>query len=476
MHLRPVLNVWNQSVMENSTKHCMNRRASSALILITIFFVIGELGIVRGDNVLEADGPRQNLTSVNKIYSTSTAQPAMLAIRGGTILSIHDLIAVLPPAGLTGLQAEGIGSRITAENLRILALGVGQTGIVGARGMDGGSAILDGGKIEIVGDNSFGLFADNGTVRAKGKLTISMTGADSHGVEARGIGSVEIDPNTTITTTGRGGIGIVALTGGPVTANGITITTSGLLSPAGFNADGAAALGGTIDLKNSSVRTSGVNADGLHVFDGHSKIFGTNLTIATSGLGAAGAEADNGGSIQLNGGSITTAGVNAYGAFVSGAGSSIAFTNSNVLSSKGSGASVDNGARLILAGSSLTALLHGIVASGGTAAAPNSIVMSGGNLITVSGDAFQVQNGAANITVSNSATVTGNSALLRGLDPHSPTVVNFNATHASLFGDIFADPASQTTVNLTDSTGLTCKVNPPPVGLVGDKRFVGRSQ
>jgi hypothetical protein len=51
MHLRPVLNVWNQSVMENSTKHGMHPRASSALILIAIFFVVGELGVVRGDNV-----------------------------------------------------------------------------------------------------------------------------------------------------------------------------------------------------------------------------------------------------------------------------------------------------------------------------------------------------------------------------------------------------------------------------------------
>jgi hypothetical protein len=48
------------------------------------------------------------------------------------------------------------------------------------------------------------------------------------------------------------------------------------------------ALGGTINLENSSVKTSGVNADGLHVFDAHSKIFGTNLTIATSGRRAAG--------------------------------------------------------------------------------------------------------------------------------------------------------------------------------------------
>ena len=90
---------------------------------------------------------------------------------------------------MTALQAQGIGSRITAENPGILALGLGQTGISGARGVDGGLVILDGGKIEIAGDNSFGLFGDNGTVKAKGTLNISMSGIDSHGVEAHGIGA-----------------------------------------------------------------------------------------------------------------------------------------------------------------------------------------------------------------------------------------------------------------------------------------------
>jgi hypothetical protein len=61
---------------------------------------------------------------------------------------------------------------------------------------------LDGGKIEIAGDNSFGLFGDDGIVAAKGTLTISMTGLDSHGVEAPGTGSVELDPNTIATTAG----------------------------------------------------------------------------------------------------------------------------------------------------------------------------------------------------------------------------------------------------------------------------------
>ena len=54
MHLRAMLNVWSQSIVENSTKHGKHRRASSAQTLIAIFFVVGELGVVRGDNILEA--------------------------------------------------------------------------------------------------------------------------------------------------------------------------------------------------------------------------------------------------------------------------------------------------------------------------------------------------------------------------------------------------------------------------------------
>ena len=78
---------------------------------------------------------------------------------------------------------------------------------------------------------------------------------------------MELNPNITITTTGAGGAGIFALAGGMVTANGITIATSGLLAPDGFNADGAAALGGTITLENSSISTSGDNASRAEICD-----------------------------------------------------------------------------------------------------------------------------------------------------------------------------------------------------------------
>ena len=547
------------------------KNATFTSFLTGLLLLLGACCPVRADHVLVADGPSQNLESVGQIYSTSTSQPAILAIRGGTILSISDFVTILPPGGATGLQAEDSASRITAENPTTQALGLGQTGISALRAVNGGSVILEGGKIGIAGASSIGLVADNGTVNVSGAVVISMTGPDSYGVEASRSGLVQINPGTTITTSGIGGFGIFALTGGTVTANGISITTSGFLSPGGFNADGAATLGGTINLENSSIATSGDNADGLHVLSANGEIIGTNLTIVTSGRMAAGAEADNGGSIQLRGGSISTsndgssgliatnggnvtaqgitintAGANAYGAFartngtlnlnpgtvintsgngsyglfalsggnitgnginvtttgrpdlllntadgaaaltgtsgpatitlqnsaisanglganglfVSGAGSSISLINSNVVSSLGNGALVDNGANLTLTGSTITALIHGIVATRGSVATPNSILLSGGDLITVFGDAFQVRNGVTNISVINGATVTGNTALLRVLDPPAATVVNLNASHASLFGDIFADPASQTAVNLTNASVLTGRVNP----------------
>ena len=166
-------------------------RKSSVMIRAFVFLLFAALSAARGDDILVADGPGQNLTSINRTYFTTTAQPAMLAIHAGTILSIGDTVAVLPLGGLTGVQAQGFGSRIVAENPNITGLQLGPTGVSGARAVDEGLVTIIDGKIEIAGDDSFGLFGDNGTVAAKGTLTISLTGIDSHGVQARGIGSGE---------------------------------------------------------------------------------------------------------------------------------------------------------------------------------------------------------------------------------------------------------------------------------------------
>ena len=432
-----------------------------AITLATLSFLFLPIPVIRADNLLEADGPGQTKTSTNQTYATGTAQPALLAIHGGAILSSRDRVSVLPPEGVTALQAQGLGSRITAENANILASGFG---VFGARSLDGGLVTLDNAKIEIEGgvgisvltletsagadaenggrieinggtittkgDNEFGLFAtDQGKVVASG-VAVTTSGLDAYGGFAQRGGTLILNPGTVIQTSGKGSYGVLASNGGNITGNGVNVTTSGGLGVLLNTADGVAAstglLGpGTVTLQNSNVTAAGPEANGL---------------------------------------------------FASGAGSSIALTNSIVLSLLGNGASVNAGARLTLSGSFLTALNHGVVATGGTAAAPNSVNVSGGNLITVLGDAFQVQNGATNITVDSGATITGNSALLRVLDQSGETVVNLTASRASLLGDIFADPASQTTVNLTDHTILTGRVNPSPQGLGVDLRIDGSSE
>jgi hypothetical protein len=82
-------------------------RRLSKSIRAVLFLLLGVLSVARGDNILEADGPGKNLTSINKTYSTSATPPATVAPHGGTILSIGEQGAVLPPGGVSALQGQG---------------------------------------------------------------------------------------------------------------------------------------------------------------------------------------------------------------------------------------------------------------------------------------------------------------------------------------------------------------------------------
>ena len=132
-------------------------------VFIWLLLVVGAVDQVRADNTLEANGKHETAIP-DAPYFTSTAQPAMLAINGGTIQSTDNTITVLPPGGLIGLEAQGTGSEITAKNPTILGLDAGQAGISAASAINGGLVTLEGGKIQIAGASSVGLLANNGTV------------------------------------------------------------------------------------------------------------------------------------------------------------------------------------------------------------------------------------------------------------------------------------------------------------------------
>src|SRR5215470_3850753 len=65
-------------------------------VFISLLLVVGALDQVRADNTLEADGKHE--TAIPEApYFTSTAQPAMLAINGGTIQSTDNTNYGSPP-------------------------------------------------------------------------------------------------------------------------------------------------------------------------------------------------------------------------------------------------------------------------------------------------------------------------------------------------------------------------------------------
>ncbi|MBV9276508.1 MAG: autotransporter outer membrane beta-barrel domain-containing protein, partial [Verrucomicrobia bacterium] len=652
----------------------MRQLSAWQLIPAAILLVAGAVCTAQGDRVLEANGPHQTLNSVGQIYFTGTPVPGMLALNGGTILSVRDLVTILPPDGLTAVEARGTGSLITASNLTVIGVGLPRNGLVGALSLDGGSIAINGGSMTILGNGGTGLFANDGNVTAS-NLTIHLTGVGSTGAEAQGTGLLTLNPASSITTTGPASIGLLALNTGKVAADGLSIVNSGALgsgaaaenggvvtlnastiTTTGFGVSGAAAEnsglialnastitttgpgsigvlalnrgkvaadrlsivesgvlgsgaaaenGGLITLNASTITANGLGANGVTasstgsiVIDGGSvttdgdlgiglfasdgNIIARNLTIDGSGIGAHGAEAqgtgllrldpdrititgpdsigvlalnggkvvanrvsivnsgalgsgalaenggvitlnastitatglgasgagensgltilnastltadgpgasgalaennglmivrastitadglrasgavaENGGLISFNASTITANGLGSYGVKVSDSASTIRLVNSNIISKEGSGALVENGANLALANSNLTALIHGIVATGGAAGSPNLIIVGGGSVNTVFGDAFQVQSGLTNIIVDNGVTIMGNSSLLRVLG--TDTVVNFQASNATLIGDILAAPASQLTVSLANGTVFTGNINP----------------
>ena len=113
------------------------------------------------------------------------------------------------------------GRELSALILAALFLFPGTQGIVrgqntsDARAVDGGPVILD-----------------SRTVNDFGTIPVSITGIDSREVAASGIGSFNLNLNT-------------------------TIATSGLLSLSGFSVDGAAALDRTSTLDNPSISEGG---------------------------------------------------------------------------------------------------------------------------------------------------------------------------------------------------------------------------
>ena len=401
-----------------------------------------------------------------------------------------------------GLTASGAGSTVTTEVSDSGSVGVPITtsGInsPGARADTGGAVTLNGGSVTTSGSGSQGLYAV-GVVNGSGAAsTISANGVaiatvGSPGIEATGVGAQVstgalpgVGP-TTVTTTDA--VGVQADTGGAVTLNGGSVTTSGA------GAVGVAATtGGRAALDGVTVTTSGEAAHALAVSgSGSQASVGGGAAFGTQGAGAIGLYASQGGAITSSGTtSVTTTGgvspatgLGAHGVNADGAGSTVDLASAtirtagaNAFGLLASDANGSGAAGSITAGGFLTVTTINPAATAiGLQGNGASIVATGGGTITSAGGAIAFLGGTNqtatfdNFTIANQsgdlifadpsvATVnfngtTANAGANNLLDATAGSIVTLNASRSALTGAIQTDAASTSTVNLTGGSTWT---------------------
>lgn len=445
-----------------------------------------------GAGLLAADGGLITISggaiaSGDYYGGTVTADsPGMLARGvGSRILVVNGATSATYGANSPGLWADA-GGRIDFAGYGVFTYQPNSAGAVASG--SGSTVVLTDTIVRTSGPSSAGLL-----VTAGGAVTASNTeittgygrggsnlpvlqfpsadiGLEAHGADVVGAGSRLQTENARITTQGDGAIGVRVGQGASASIVGGAITTNGADTAAigGADAVRAADDDSSITLSGTSVRTTNINAVGLHAMTGGAIIatdvtvatqgenaFGvsardtggvtlTNTAVATSGDAAFGVRAEDAGTVRITGGSIETTGAAAHGvAAVNGGDLTI---SDAAVAANGVGSSA-----IYLAGSEASAVS---ITGGGLSAADGAIVLSEGGTGVVS-----IGGGA----VLNPAVVNGRPLLAQVSEDAGGVASDLTLNIAdmpALTGDIVVD-ASTLAYNLSNSSWT------------GDQRLIG---
>jgi autotransporter family porin len=327
-------------------------------------FTTGGTGVATlnlSGTTITATGDGSGGLFANGTGSTVTATGVTITTHGN-----YDSVNGFHATGVTNQSYPGSpgGGLVTLTSSSILTTGTQATGVYTA---NGGTTRLTGDSITTSGANSNGVQADPGGSITLNGGSVSTTGLEAFGVGALGGGSVSIS-GTSVTTSGDASKGLLVLgPGSTLSASTLTVTTSGTINPADgdhaiavFNGSGGGyAAGGTANLTNLTIRTSGAESDGV-------------VTTAS-------------GNTTINGGSITTSGPNSLDLYATGSGSQIA-ANRVTLSTTGGPNSqtmvADQGAQITVIGGSASTTGDSSYAAGVTAGGSLSL---NGTTITATG-------------------------------------------------------------------------------------------
>lgn len=449
---------------------------------------------LKGRAVLARESGSVTILSGN-LFATSSVSPnqsfGILAGTGGQVTSGADITT-------TGARGHAVQAGFN---------GTGANGTAGIYdGSSAGAVDLTGGTIITDGDYAVGLHAiDSGVITANG-VTIKTLGPNSPGAHAESNSTIGI-ANSSITTAGSSH-GVLAnndrvgATGGVLNLADTDIITA--------NGNGVRVeKGGTANLTNGSIKTSGAWAYAVYATGSGSAVEISGTAITTTGNRGYGLLADTGavingsvgisttgenahavqagangtkttpypsgsaGAINLTGGLISTTGVYALGLHAVDAG---VITASGVgISTSGAtsfGAQVESESRIDLANSSIAttgAGAHGVVANNDRAGAaggvinltnsaivasgPNAhaaVAENGGQVNLLGGSLAAQGDGASGLVISNGGRATVDGTAISSVYGAAITIQDSNTltlNNSNIFGGSSAIATSFTTAN-----------------------------
>lgn len=419
---------------------------------------------------LVAIGGRIDATNVI-VNNTATATPTISAghgaiAEGGGTVNLHSGTSITTAAfNSVGLGASGVGSRVIADALIPITMNGG--GSMGIYLHDGGQvSILPGSTFQMNGTGNVGIGVDNtavalGTIGSG--LTINLNNASggpgSTGLFAVNGGSLNIadvtvqGPNAAAGAWARDNSSITLSGRSVITINSAQAPNAYVLQTANL-ATAAGPVGSVFGLVGA-IPVSGLLAQGAGALI---TSIGTTINVS-SGNFAAGADAGLGGTVDMTDNTITTTGASAFGIRVDSNGTVIGRDSRVTTSGAGGAALFINGGpgSIDLSNTTVQATGPGTVGLSSlniTAASVNIVRLSGGSLTSTTSTAVEAQ-GPLTLTTAGTV-VTGGGLLLQTFastfGPAQPTAVQFDASNGSILtGDALV--AAQTTANISLATG-----------------------
>lgn len=439
------------------------------------------------------------------------ADGGLITMSGGAIAS-GDYYGGTITADSPGMLARGVGSRILALNGatsatygadspglwadaggRIDFAGYGvftyQPNSAGAAASGSGSTVtLTDTIVRTSGPSSAGLLVTAGgavtacnteitTGYGKGGSNLPVLqfpsadiGLEAHGADVVGAGSRLQTQNARITTHGDGAVGVRVSQGASASIVGGSITTNGADTAAIGGADAVRATDddSSITLSGASVRTTNINAAGLHVMAG-GVIAATDVAVVTQGANAFGVSARDAGVVTLANTAVATSGDAAFGVRAGDAGTvQMAGGSVETTGAVAHGVAAVNGGDLTISGAA--------VAANGAGSSAIYIAGSEANAVSITGGSLSAADGAIVLSEGGTGVVSiGGGAVL------NPAVVNGWSLLAQVSDDA-AGVASDLTLNIADMPSLTGDIvvdastlayNLSNSRWTGDQRLVG---